>query len=282
MPRPSAESAATAPPRRWTTRTLLLAVVAVTLLATTAGAAGAYYGVRVRGGGHSDALLRCNGGMTRLSHVFSSEASVFPGDPAPVIDIVFTVDPDGFLVEEVTTGTHTGTHIDAPIHFIEGGRSVDDLAAEELVWPAYVIDVRDRMAAEGPDFELSIRDIRRYERHVGRIPKGAMVIIQTGFDQFFGTPAYLDNVPGFSGEAVQWMFDRRDIGGVGSDTFGPDATIDADFDATFTALANDGVTLPGLNNVDSLHRNGDIIISGAVRLIDGSGYQVDPLACHKG
>ncbi len=256
-------------------------IVAVALFATTAGAAGAYYGFRVRGGGHSDALVRCNGGMTRLSHVFSEDASVFPGDPPPDIDIVFTVPNDGFLVEEITSGTHTGTHIDAPIHFIDGGRSVDDLQAEDLVWPAYVIDVRERMASEGPDFQLSVRDIRQYERKVGRIPRDAMVIIQTGFDAKFGTPAYLDTAPGFSAEAVQWMFDRRHISGVGSDTFGPDASSDADFGATFTALANDGLALPGLNNLDSLHKNGDIIITGAVRLISGSGYQVDPLACHR-
>lgn len=218
--------------------------------------------------------------MTRLSHVFDENASVFPGDPPPEIEIVFTVPDDGFLVEVVKTGTHTSTHIDTPIHFIEGGRSVDELAAEELVWPAYVIDVRDRIASEGPNFQLSSDDIRRYEQTVGRVPRRAMVIIQTGFDAKFGTPAYLDDVPGFSGEAVQWLFDRRQISGVGSDTLGPDASNDPDFNATFTALANDGVALPGLNNVDSLNRNGDIIITGAVRLAGGSGYQVDPLACH--
>ena len=49
--------------------------------------------------------------------------------------------------------------------------------------------------------------------------------------------------PGFSGDAVQWLFDRRHISGVGSDTFGPDASSDANFDATFTALSNDGLRL---------------------------------------
>lgn len=267
--------------RRWTTRSMIFIVLAFGLFAGSAGAAGAYYGFQVKGGGNSNALLRCNGGMTRLSHVFDTNASVFPGDPPPEIEIVFDVATDGFLVEEVKTGTHTGTHLDAPIHFIEGGRSVDELEAEELVWPAYVIDVRDRMAAEGPDFQLSARDIRRYEREVGRIPRGAMVIIQTGFDAKWGTPAYLETAPGFSGDAVQWLFDRRRISGVGSDTFGPDASSDGDFLATFTALKNDGVALPNLNNLDELHRNGDIIMTGAVRLTEGSGYQVDPLACHR-
>lgn len=228
-----------------------------------------------------DAVLSCPGGMSRLGHVFSADASVFPGDPPPEIEIVFTVPTDGFLVEMVDTGTHTSTHLDAPIHFIDGGRSVDELAAEEFVWPAYVIDVRDRMTGTPADaFQLEVADIRAHEREHGRIPSGAMVIIQTGFDAFFGTPAFLADAPGFSGAAVQWMVDERGVRGVGSDTFGPDWTGDFDFDATYTILANDGVALPGLNNVDSLATVGDIIMAPTVALIDGSGYQVDPLACH--
>lgn len=268
------------PRRLW--KTVGTAMIVVTMI-SAAGVAGAAYGsFKVRGGGEwSDALVRCGGGMSRLGHPFDSNASIFPGDPAPDIDVVFTVENDGFLLENVNTGTHTGTHIDAPIHFIEGGRSVDQLDATEFVWPAFVIDVRDRMAAEGPDFQLTKRDIRQAERHQGRIAPGSMVIIQTGFDAFYGTDAFLGDAPGFSADAVQWMFDKRDIGGVGSDTFGPDATSDADFGATYTALLNDGVSLPGLNNLDAMSPNGDIIIAPAVPLTNGSGYQVDPLACHR-
>ena len=267
---------------RLSTKSLLVLVVTVAAVASTAGAAGAYFGIRVRGGGDSDALLRCNGGMSLLSHVFDENASVFPGDPPPQIDVVFTVAEDGFLVEEVKSGTHTSTHLDAPAHFFENARSVDQLAAEEFVWPAYVIDVRRRIASEGPDFQLTPDDILRYERANGDVPKGALVVLYTGFDEKFGTPAYEDPVPGFSGEAVQWLFDRRRIGGLGSDTFGPDATSDIDFSATATALANDGIVIPGMNNVGSLNRNGDLIMSPTIRLVDGSGYQTAPIACHRG
>ncbi len=243
------------------------------------GAVVASHGFRESGGG--GASLNCPGGMTRLGHVFDESASVFPGDPAPSIDIVATVEDDGFLVEQVDTGTHTGTHLDAPGHFILGGRTVDELDATEFVWPAYVIDVRDRIAAEDDDgFQLTIQDVREYERRHGRIRRGSMVIIQTGFDAFFGTDAFLGDAPGFAGAAVQWMVDHRGIDGVGSDTFGPDATSDALFDATYTILLNDGVALPGLNRVDSLATKGDLIIAPAIALADGSGYQVDPLACH--
>lgn len=260
------------------------AATVVGLLVVMAGAAGAGFGFRVRGGeGNSHAALNCRGGMSHLSHVFSEDSSIFPGDPETMINVVFTVAADGFLLEEVSASTHTNTHFDAPAHFIEGARTVDQVAAEELVWPAYVIDVRDRIAADGGDFQLSVDDVEDYEDEHGTIPLGALVILQTGFEDKFGTPAYVDDdAPGFTGPTVQWMFDTRGIKAVGSDTLGPDASTDGLFDATYTTLLNDGFTIPGLTNLDSLGINSDIVLASPVRLIDGSGYQVAPLACHAG
>lgn len=257
-------------------RLAAVAVVAGALGAGTAVVAGGGLRIDTRG-----ASLQCSNGMSRLSHVFDENASVFPGDPAPSIRIAATIEENGFLVEEVTTGVHTSTHIDAPGHFILGGRTVDELLASELVWPAYVIDVRDRMTGTDADgFQLTVADIRQYERRNGRIPNGAMVILQTGFEEFYGTEAYLGAAPGFAGDTVDWMVANRNVGGVGSDTFGPDATSDALFDATYSILEADRVALPGLANLDSLSISNDIVMTGAVRLRDGSGYQVDPLACH--
>lgn len=251
------------------------------MVIAVAGVAGAAFGNVFGSGKGGGALLRCPGGMERLSHVLDEDIPVFPGDPQPQIDVIFTVEDDGFLVESITNGTHAGTHIDAPNHFVAGGRSIDEIEAEELAWPSYVIDVRDRVAVD-PDFQLSWREIRAYERAHGRIPRGAMVILHTGFDALFDTDpdAYANGIaPGFSGRAVQRMFDRRRIGGIGSDYFGPDATNDSLFDATFTALSNDGLVLTNLANLDALSVRGDVIIAPAVRLVDGSGYQVDPIAC---
>lgn len=252
-------------------------------LVFAAGAVVAGGGVTIEGSGRGDsAELDCPGGMSHLGHVFTEDANTFPGDPATDFEIVTTVEVDGFQVEQVTFGTHTSTHLDAPLHFLgEPARSVDDLAADEFVWPAYVIDVRDRIAVPGPDdFQLSVADVRAYERRNGRIPRGALVIIRTGWDAKFGTPAYDDPVAGFAGATVQWMVDNRDIDAIGSDTYGPDATSDELFDATFTILANDRVAVPGLDNLGAMNTTGDIVIATPIRLEDGSGFQVSPIACH--
>lgn len=273
-----------APRTKWRTRRFAAVTLLVALAATigfTAGAADSS-DFRVRGGASGGASLVCPGGMDRLAHPFAEGfTTVFPGDPEVDVEIVNTIDPDFFLLESVFTGTHGGTHIDAPRHFVFEGRSVDELDATEFVWPAYVIDVRARVAVQGPDFQLEKADIRDYEREHGRIKEGSLVVIQTGHEELFGSPLYaLTNHPGFSAEAVQWMIDNRWIGGLGSDGLGPDASIDADFAATFTMLAADGVTMPGMNNLDSMNFKGDVVIAPAVPLVGGSGYQVDPLACH--
>jgi kynurenine formamidase len=259
-------------------KVIALALGLVTVAASAGIAAG--NGFKLTGGDKSGASLECPAGLVRLGHVFDKDASVFPGDPAPMITLATTIEANGFQVEEVKTGTHTGTHIDAPGHFIAGAKTIDQFTAEELVWPAYVINVRARMAAVADDaFQLSIADIKAYEQQNGKIKKGSMVIIRTGFDQFFRTPAFLDAAPGFAGAAVQWMVDQRKIGGIGSDTFGPDATSDADFSATYTILAAGKVALPGLNNLASLQVKGDIIMAPTVALRAGSGYQTDPMGC---
>lgn len=273
-----------------------LAVVAVisVLAGSATAAAAAVSGVFVRGDGPQPAMVRCPGGMTRLGHEFNDQMSLFAFDPAVVIENEYTVAEDFFLVEDVDTGSHAGTHLDVPAHFIEDGRTVDELAAEEFVWPVYKIDVRGQTFA---DNFVDIGDIEAYESEHGTIPAGALVVLQTGAEEFWGAEEVLidedgnsANVddffdfenPGFSGAAVQWMFDERGIDGVGSDAYGPDAFGDDLFDATFTTLANDGVALVALANLDSVNIRGDIIMAPTIALSEGSGFTTDPLACHGG
>jgi kynurenine formamidase len=250
------------------------ATVVVGSLAVTGTVAAVGNGVKI----DAEAELSCPGGIVRLGHVLDESAVIFPGDPVPSIEQVATIPEDGFLVEEVSIGTHTGTHLSAPGHFIEGAPTVDDLAGSDFVWPAYVIDVRQRVAAD-PNFQLSVADLRAFERREGRIPRGALVILFTGFQDRWPTEAYFDTAPGFSTEAISWMFATRRIKGVGTDTFGPDASSDTDFLASFTTYELGGVTIENMTGLDQLHNKGDIVIASVTRLRDGSGYQTDPLGC---
>lgn len=273
-----------------------VAAATVVALVSGAGIADATYDsyVRERASGPNPAVLKCPGGMSRLGHEFNENMTIFAGDPAIHISDEYTVAEDFFLVEDIDTGSHAGTHLDAPGHFIEGGRTVDELRADEFVWPAYKIDVRDMEFVDGL---VQKSDIRDYEREHGRIKTGSLVILQTGAEQFWGAETVANDTddnstniddffdfenPGFSGDAINWLFSARKIDGVGSDAYGPDAYSDGDFLATYNTLFNDGVALVAIKNLDSVSVRGDLIMAPTIALSDGSGFTTDPIACHGG
>jgi kynurenine formamidase len=225
---------------------------------------------------------------------------IFEGDPEFRYKIFTTIAESGYLLEQITSlGTHTGTHISAPAHFVEGGKYLSELSESWTLMPLAVIDVRARIDRDGGDFSLGIADLKRWERKHGRIPVNGCVLLLTGFAEVFDTAvakaarkaaaakaaaakaaaegaeapgvrhqapgSYFDPAPGFTGEAAAWLFDRRSIGALGSDTFGPDASSDADFSATFTALEKGGITVENVGpGLASMRPHGDwISINGA-------------------
>lgn len=188
----------------------------------------------------------------------SPKDPLFPGDPPFHYTIFNTIPKDGYLLERITSlGTHTGTHISAPAHFHQGAPYLSQLDESWTLMPLVVLDVRRRIAEHGGDFSIEVADLRRFERRHGRIPRNGCVLLLTGFARNYFRPTgpgraddYFDPAPGFSGEAVTWLFDRRAIKATGADTFGPDASSDEDFSATSITLAKGGITVenvgPGL------------------------------------
>jgi hypothetical protein len=108
--------------------------------------------------------------------------------------------------------------------------------------PLAVIDVRDRIRAGGPDFIVSVAELQSWERRHGRIPAGGCVLLLTGYAHLFDegrgehSPYVTTAAPGFAGETVDWLFAARSIIATGSDTLGPDATMDAALQATTRTL----------------------------------------------
>lgn len=223
-----------------------------------------------------------------LSHVNApAKTPLFPGDPAFRIRTVFTVPEDGFYLEVVREGTHTGTHYSAPCHFREGALCMDDLAPSDLILPAVVIDVRDEVAAN-PDHVVGVTDLRAWEDEFGEMPSGAAVLLLTGCDAFWGRgdadgePNYYNcgsgrrgvHQPGFSRNAVRWLIETGVLGqtgALGSDTFGPDPSSDAAFVPSWLTLRRHRLTIENLTNLDRLPPTGAWIVLGSPRNVNGSG-----------
>lgn len=201
-------------------RALLAGGGAVAIAAAIPGTADAKRGRR-RGHGHGHGG-KGFGKITDLTHTFRAGFPVYTGDE-PTRRTLKNYTPDGFYSQEWTFGEHSGTHMDAPGHFVEGNRRVDDLKPEELLAPAAVVDISSR-AASDPDAEVTPDDLRRYERRHGRIPRGAIVFMNSGWaakvndnDAFKNADANgTYHFPGFGIEAVEFLLTRRKIQGSAS------------------------------------------------------------------
>jgi kynurenine formamidase len=223
-----------------------------------------------------------------LSHVNDPATTpLFPGDPAFWIREVFSVHHDGYYLEVVREGAHTGTHYSAPCHFRARGLCMDDLAAEDLVLPAVVVDVREEVQAD-PDHVVRANALRAWEDAHGEMPAGAAVLLLTGCDRFWadgdvdGEPNYHNcgsglrgvHQPGFSRGAVKWLIETGVLGkrgALGTDTFGPDPSSDRAFMPTYLTLDRHRVTIENLTNLDDLPPAGAWIVLGSPRNADGSG-----------
>ena len=142
------------------------------------------------------------------------------------------------------------------------------------------IDIRAQ-SAQDADYGATIDDIRRWERRYGRIPRGAAVILWTGWEDKWGTDAYpnldADGVmhqPGFLLETVEWLIRNRRVdrrGALGTDTFSPDRGVDIDFGVSVAFYDRHRIVLENLANLGSLPPKGAWVLVGGPRNKAGSG-----------
>jgi kynurenine formamidase len=223
-----------------------------------------------------------------LSHVNNPRTiPLFPGDPKFWIHTAFTIPQDGFFLEVVHEGTHTGTHYSAPCHFHVGAACMDDLDPTDLILPAVVLDIRSE-AAKDPDHIVGVAELKAWEADNGPMPRGAAVLLNTGCSKYWsegntnGEPNYYNcgsglagnHQPGFSRNAVKWLI-RQGIlaksGATGTDTFGPDPASDPQYKETWLTLRKHRLTLENLTNLDALPAVGAYVVMGSPRNVNGSG-----------
>jgi kynurenine formamidase len=236
-----------------------------------------------------------------------------------VVDLTHTLDPDfpviilppefgqcaRFRMEEIsaydhrgpawkwhniTCSEHTGTHFDAPVHWISGrdlpNNSVDTIPVEQFIGPACVIDC-SQGAAENEDFELTPEIIQDWEAEHGEIPAGAWVLMRTDWSRRRGA-AYLNmredgpHSPGPTPEGIRFLIEQRDIRGFGTETVGTDAGQGSHYTPPFPAhfyLHGAGkLGLQCLNNLWELPPTGAVLIATPLKIKQGTGSPLRVLA----
>jgi kynurenine formamidase len=190
----------------------------------------------------------------------------------------------------IYTGEHTGTHFDAPIHWVTG-KDKEDVAQvppRRLVGPAVVLDFAAQAQAD-PDFLLEVEHIRAWEEQHGPLPEGGWLLYRTGWDarshsqaEYLNADATGPHTPGMSTECARWVAQEAPVAGVGVETVGTDAGAAFGFDPPFPChsylLGAGKYGLTQLQNLALLPPTGVVLIAAPLPIVGGSGSPTRVLA----
>jgi kynurenine formamidase len=189
------------------------------------------------------------------------------------------------------TGEHTGTHFDAPVHWVSGkdlpDNTVDRIPPKKFVGPACVIDISAE-ATTNPNYLLTPARIRQWEEKHGLIPAGAWVLLRTDWSKRKDPKDYINlkengpHTPGLAKESSTLLAHERDVLGVGVETVGTDAgqaaTFDPPFPNHYLMHGSGKFGLAGLCNLDQLSPTGAIVVAAPLKIVDGSGSPLRVIA----
>jgi kynurenine formamidase len=221
-----------------------------------------------------------------LTHSFSATSIYWPTADGFVHEVEFEGITDKgyyYTAFNFSAAEHGGTHIDAPVHFAEGGQTVDQLPVDQLIGPVVVIDVV-KQARTNRDYRVAVTDFEAWEAEHGRLPEGCIVLLNTGSAQFWpdrvaymgtdrrGADAVADlHFPGLHPEAATWLVENRDIKAIGLDTpsidYGQSKLFESHrilFDKSIPAIEN-------VANLDQLPPVGATLFALPMKIEGGSG-----------
>ena len=191
---------------------------------------------------------------------------------------------------DITTGEHTGTHFDAPVHWVTGrdGQDVSQVPLTRLIAPAAVVDFSAQAAADA-DFLLEVDHIKEWESQHGALPEGGWLLFRTGWDvrshdqdTFLNANETGPHTPGVSVECARWIAQEAPVIGFGVETVGTDAGAAHSFDPPFpchsSMLGADKYGLTQLQNLALLPPQGAMIIVSPLPITGGSGSPCRALA----
>ncbi len=221
-----------------------------------------------------------------LTHDFSSETIYWPTAQGFALETEFRgVTPNGYFycANRYHASEHGGTHIDAPIHFAEGHKTVDQLALDQLTGAAVVVDV-SAQAREDRDYQITVADLKAWETKHRRIPKGAILLLNTGYarhwpdaKRYLGTAekgaeavAQL-HFPGLHPDAARWLVAERAIKAVGLDTASIDYGQSKLFETHRILFERNVPAFENVAGLDQLPSTGAYVVALPMKIKGGSG-----------
>lgn len=217
-----------------------------------------------------------------LTHAFAPGIPHWKGAPNERVKTLYTVEKDGFRMNEYCHIGQWGTHVDPPAHFHAGLKTVDQIDLKDMLMPLVVLDVHEKVA-KNPDYVVSLDDVAAWEARHGRVPKGAFVALRTDWSKRWPDDAKLANkdaagvfhYPGWSKEVLQLLYEQRGITASGHETTDTDpglATTKDDYSLESYILGRDHYQIELLANLDQVPESGAVVWVAFPKVQDGSGF----------
>ena len=213
-------------------------------------------------------------GMVDLSHPVEDGMPVYPGDPVVQIRPATTIDEHGYAVLHVRMGSQSGTHVDAPFHFLADGARIDEVPLELFLGPAVIADVRGKRPREA----ITWVDLAPV---AGRLAPGRMLLLHTGWDAHWGTDDYFGH-PFLDAEAAERVV-AAGIRTVGLDALSLDETVPdgepaGGFAAHLAVLGAGGVIVENLRGLEQVRSAEPVVSVLPLRLTGADGAPVRAVA----
>lgn len=232
-----------------------------------------------------------------LTHPLTNESPYWAGIPEGSVELCRTVfDYDEEMlscrIQTYKFPGQFGTHVDFPNHFTPGKPGAEAYGAQHMAMPLCVISLTGKIAAEGPDTAVTVEDIEAWEAEHGRIPEGAFVALRTDWSQRWPDNDALNNFdteggehcPGWSMEALRFLYEERGIQMNGHETFDTDAPFLAakagDLACERYVLDNGHLQVELMTNLDQVPAAGAIVFVAWPRIEGATGLPARVVAVY--
>lgn len=226
------------------------------------------------------------GKVVDLTYSYDSTTVYWPTAPGFVLQSDAKGWQDGgyyYEANSFSSAEHGGTHLDAPIHFSEGRWAVDAIPLDRLIGPGVIVDVSER-ALQDRDYLVTIDDFEDWERLHGRLPQDVILLLRTGYGQFWpDREAYMGtgergaeavsklHFPGLDPAAARWLRDERQVHAVGIDTPSIDYGQSSAFEAHQILFAGNIPAFENVANLEALPVVNFMVIALPMKIAGGSG-----------
>ena len=207
-----------------------------------------------------------------LTLEISNKLPSFPGSPRPQFISWADKKSDGYNLELIFLSSHSGTHLDAPYHFVEKGLKIDKIPLNRLITNAFLCNIR-----KDPDESITRNDIVNFEGKNGKIPSGSAIVFETGWSRNISRKDYFTRNPGLSASAAKYLSEKK-LSLIGIDSPSIDLGKDSKFLVHHILLKNNILILENLYNLDKIKKTVFRLIVLPLKLKGATGSPVRAVA----